>query len=92
MFVVRTMLAELSVCAERTEARGGVGVLSNAASSVLTLYRATHVSAAVRCTDITQATTGNAAFTHPVSAPAVVQDTTQPIRRYSGVSLRTTTQ
>ena len=27
-----------------------------------------------------------------VSAPAIVQDTTQPIRRSSGVSLRTTTQ
>jgi len=46
---LHTMLAEMSVCAEWTETGGGVGVLSNAASSVLTLDRDTHVRAAVRC-------------------------------------------
>jgi len=41
------MLAEKPVCAERTETGGGVGVLSNAASSVQTLDVTTHVRAAI---------------------------------------------
>jgi len=44
-----TMLAEVSMCAERAKTDSGVGVLSNAASSVLTPHPATHIRTAVRC-------------------------------------------
>ena len=43
------MLADVAKCAEWTQTGGRVGVHSNAASSVLTLHPATHISAAVRC-------------------------------------------